>query len=423
MKVAYITMTFPAPSEAFAASDVRTLRDAGVDVSVYTIRTPLRNVRELLVERGLSNLRVSQGGLTADIRGVLSCLTRPVLAGRLLMWLLGVSWKRPVQLMTSLVVVPRSIGILAELERDRPDVVHLFWGHYPSVVGFLVSRKLPGTVLSLFLGAYDLTRRFGGTRWVAQRADLMSTHASCNLTAIEELGVTRNGIHVAHRGIDLTIFEAPSTKKLSRRIVTAGRLERGKGMDDALRVFRDVRTRWPDATMHVLGEGRDRATLGRLAQELGIADAVTFVGHVPQSVVAAELAKAELFILMSWGESERLPNVVKEAMACSCVCVVTETPGMSELLEHGRHGFQVPIGDIAAATGRVNDVFSGRVDALAIREAASKRIAERFDVLASMLSYRRQWQEAIDLRRAGLRRTATGGSMFGEARAAGSGRP
>ena len=63
VKVAYITMRFPAPSETFAGTDVRILRDLGVSVSVHTMRAPASNSARMLEERRLSGLAISQGTL------------------------------------------------------------------------------------------------------------------------------------------------------------------------------------------------------------------------------------------------------------------------------------------------------------------------------------------------------------------------
>jgi glycosyltransferase involved in cell wall biosynthesis len=85
-------------------------------------------------------------------------------------------------------------------------------------------------------------------------------------------------------------------------------------------------------------------------------------------------------------------------MASGCVCVVTETPGIEEVLKNGSSGFVVSPRDVDAAVARIDDLFSGRVDAMALITAASRHIAGFFDVSRSMQSYRDQWQDAITLR-------------------------
>ena len=389
-------MRFPTPCETFAATDIRVLRDAGLDVSVHTLRAAQGNPAHLLVERRLSGLAVSQGTLAADLRGLGSCLVRPALLAQLLMWLVRVMWNEPSHLVASLTLVPRSMGILAELERERPDVVHLFWGHYPCIVGYLVLAALPDSVLSVFLGAYDLTRGYGGTRWVTRRAALVWTHARWNVPAIEALGVPRERLHLAYRGIDLTFFGGDPAGKTRHRLVAAGRLEAEKGMDDVLVVFREVHAKWPDATLRILGDGPDRTRLERRSRLLGIDGVVRFLGHVSHQHVARELSMAEVFLHMSL--DERLPNVVKEAMASRCLCVVTETQGIDELVADRRHGFVVQQKDVAEAAARIDDVFSARVDVMSLLDAASDHIARNFDVVESMCSYRRHWTDALAAR-------------------------
>jgi glycosyltransferase involved in cell wall biosynthesis len=392
-------MRFPVPAETFASTDIRVLRDAGVGVSVHTMRAPQGRPSALLDERRLSGIPISQGTFAADVRGLACCLARPVIVARLLMWILRVTWKRPGQLVTSLALVPRSMGILSELEADPPDVVHLFWGHYPSIVGYLVLTAMPNCILSMFLGAYDLTYRYGGSAWVARRAALLSTHARWNFPLIGAFGIPHARIHLAYRGIDPTSFSGRQVSKIKRRIVSAGRLHEGKGIDDALLVFQRIQAKWPDATLRVLGDGRDRITLERLSRSLGIDRAVTFLGHLPQHDVASELAAAEVFLHMSWEEGERLPNVVKEAMATRCLCVVTETKGIDELVVDGLCGFVVPVRSVEAAAARIEDVFCGGVAVEPMLDAAAEHIARRFNVTESMRSYQRRWTEAIATRR------------------------
>jgi len=295
------------------------------------------------------------------------------------------------------------MGILIELERERPHVVHLFWGHYPSIVGWLVVTALPDIVLSMFLGAYDLVRPYAGSASVAQRADLLTTHARSNVSEIKALGIPHERIHLTYRGIDLTLFTGAGCK-VTRRIVSAGRLEDAKGMRDVLLVFRQVWARWPDATLRILGQGPDRARLEHLSRSLGVGDAVTFVGHVSHADVAMELSKADVFLHMSL--SERLPNVVKEAMASRCLCVVTATEGINELVKDGENGFVVNVGSIATAATRIDGVFGEKTEVTRILDAAAAHVARRFNGIESMRSYLERWTDAIASRNQRLRPVA-----------------
>jgi glycosyltransferase involved in cell wall biosynthesis len=416
LRVSYVTMIFPASSETFACGDVQALTAAGVGVVVYAMRRPrpwprgassdpLRRrsrklaAAEVLAERGLADLSVSHGSLAAIARGVWTASRRPSVMLDLISWVVRCNWRAPVHLVKSLALVPRSLDIFASIQTHRPDVVHLFWGHYPAMVGYLVRRHLQEITVSVFLGAYDLERHYPGTAPVARAADVVWTHAHANVGAIACLGVHASRVRVVHRGVDVATSSVDGGKKVTGRVLTAGRLIKEKHTDDVLAVFAKILAREPHASLVVLGDGPERPRLLAMAASLGIAGAVNFLGHVSQHEVRREMAAAEVFVFMSRSEAERLPNVVKEAMASRCVCVVTETPGIRELVTDGKDGFVVAQGDVEGAARRIHDLLQHREHAGAIATAAHEQIIARFDVRHSMSLYEEWWRLLVCRRR------------------------
>jgi colanic acid/amylovoran biosynthesis glycosyltransferase len=398
LKVAYVTMAFPAPSETFACNDVRALQREGVEVSVHSLRPGGAGWRMLAAERDVTDVPITQNSAGNSIRGMFYALGRPLLLLRVLAWLLRRTTSRPAHLGRSLLLLPRAFDILRRLRRERPDVVHLFWGHYPAIVGYLVRQDMRSSVRSMFLGAYDLTWGYGGTATEARAADAVWTHADHNIAAIERLGVTRSRIHRVYRGIDFRLFPS-ATEKIPFRIVTAGRFLPQKGMDTVLHAFREILQKWPAATLVVLGDGAERKTLEELAASLEIQHAVRFAGRVSQVAVIAEMSSAEVFLFLSRKSSERLPNVVKEAIATGCVIVVSDTDGISELVSDGESGFIVPQSDASAAAERVDRTFSNPERIPALTAAARKHLREHFDVVTSMRIYKNTWNALVAARR------------------------
>ncbi len=416
MKVWYVTMIFPAKTETFACSDVRALVERGIDISVHTLRpprprqferrsrsAPRRVANRLLADRGLSTLDVDWATPMAVLRGLGFGFSHPVIALQFVAWILRHSWRHPRHLSIALSLVPRSLDITRRASRERPDVVHLFWGHYPALVGYLVSRLLPDTVVSMFLGAYDLERGFPGSALVAQRAHLVWTHAKANIPDIVRMGVPRERVRVVYRGIDLARFRS-NGRKHRRQIVTAGRLIASKAMDDAITVLAELLSEFPDVRLTIYGSGPERTNLEALAQRLGVDHAVEFCGHVSHDEMARALAKAEVFLFTSRKPSERLPNAVKEAMASGCYCVVTDTPGIEELVEHGVTGAVVAQGDVGAARECIADALRNPGRAQEIAGAAREHIATEFDVHRSMARYHEGWREHLTNAAPGPRR-------------------
>lgn len=392
MRVTYVTMLFPAPSEVFAATDIRALRALQADVTVHSLRPAQRGVRARLAEHGLQSLPLTFASPATMVVGLAHGIRHPVLAAGLVAWVVQRTWLRPADLVKSLILLPRVLEIARSLRDDPPDVVHLFWGHYPTMVGWVVARQLPDVVLSVFLGAYDLTGRYGGSADVARMADVVWTHAAVNVPAIQRLGVQPARLRVAFRGIDPGAIPARTRPPLtSHRLLAIGRLIPSKAFDDVLEVFARVRPAWPDASLTILGDGPERRRLEQLARHLGVSDATSFLGHVSHERVLAELADADVLLFMSRKDSERLPNVVKEAMACECFCVATRTAGMDELIEDRRHGFLIDPGDIAGAAGFIDAVFRRREPALSMVADAKARVRDHFDARTTMEAYLRTW--------------------------------
>ena len=395
MKVWYITMQFPSPSETFAGVDIRALKRAGADVSVHSLRPAHTDTDRFTHERGTAEVPTTHGGVATIGAGLLECLKRPKLTSGLLVWLFKNN-RRSNQLLRSVALVPRVVKLFAQIERERPDVVHLFWGHYPAMVGYLVQKYLPRTPVSVFLGAYDLVMRYGGSAPVARHADVVWTHAQLNVRDIEALGVSRDRLQVVYRGIELATLPTGSARqKVPKRIVSAGRLIPSKGASDVIRAFEKVVRRWPEASLVLLGDGPERETLEASVRALGLERSVTFLGHVSHETVLSEMSKAEVFLLLSRKPSERLPNVVKEAIGCRCLCVVTVTPGIEELLRHKEHGFVVPRDNPLAAADAVAEVFSGRVAVEEMVAAAYAHLTEAFDVDRSMARYYTTWKALL----------------------------
>lgn len=379
MKVAFVTMQFPVASEAFAAVEIRALRRKQADIKVLTYRSPLPRAQAMLVERGLTELALDQGSPEKTLRGLLLVFLRPADSMFLFRALLSHCWYSPLQLLKGFALLPRSLTLLQELERLRPDVLHLFWGHYPSMLGMLVKKRLPETVISQFLGAYDLETRFPLSAVLARQANLLFTHARANLRAIAALGLETEAVRVSYRGIQIP-DPPPDPEKTPFLFVVAERLVTQKRTAEALLIFSEVHRALPDASLRILGDGPEASNLKRLARDLGIGNRVAFTGHVPHHEVFRHLAEAEVVLTMSQSRSERLPNAIKEAMLHRCLCLAARSPGMDELIEDGGTGFLVAPGDVETAAGRLKEALSEPGAAARIGARAQTRIIEAFDV-------------------------------------------
>lgn len=402
LRVAYLTMLFPAGSETFASLDVRELMRKGLEVEVHSFRPKGADSDRLAQERGLEGVTRTYNGPVASLRGLGRMLARPGEAAAFTAWLLRLTASRPVELLKSLVLLPRAFDILHMLRMSRPDVVHVYWGHYPSLAGALVQRYLPDTLVSMSLGAYDLEARYPATAPVARNALFVRTHGLCNVPElVERVGVAPQNVAVVFNGIDLCLAPptVPSGERIGGRIVTAGRLIKSKAVDEVLVAFAKVRERVPEATLEIFGDGPERLRLEDLARLMGLHEAVSFRGHTGQRRLFEALSHAEVFLFMSRNSSERLPNVLKEAMACGAVCVTTDSVGLDELIPGPRHGRVVALGDVGGAANEVVALLGDPSTMEEIRVSARSHVVESFDVRRTTDAYVSRWGAAVAVRR------------------------
>jgi glycosyltransferase involved in cell wall biosynthesis len=138
-------------------------------------------------------------------------------------------------------------------------------------------------------------------------------------------------------------------------IVAVGRLTGQKDFATLIRAFAAVR-RCRSVRLLILGEGEDHQRLEALARELGVADDVALPGFRDNAV--AYMAKSAVFVLSSaW---EGLPTVLIEALAAGTRVVSTDCPsGPREILQDGRLGALVPVGNAPALAGAITEALAG----------------------------------------------------------------
>jgi glycosyltransferase involved in cell wall biosynthesis len=153
-----------------------------------------------------------------------------------------------------------------------------------------------------------------------------------------------------------------------RRLLAVGALTPFKDHATLLRALARLRES-VDARLLVLGEGECRAALEALARELRIEPAVDFAGHVADA--SPYFARADLFVLSS--RAEGFGNVLVEALAAGVPVVSTDCrSGPAEILDGGRYGTLVPVGDPGALAQAMRATLADPGDADARRARAGR---------------------------------------------------
>lgn len=283
----------------------------------------------------------------------------------------------PAGRLRNVLAVARTIrGIAALLRRHNPDLI-VNWSAKTQLYGAMAALQA-GRAGRVVWWQHGIT----AGHWIDRLATilparLVGSSSAVAMRAQESLWPHRPAAFV-HPGIDRPVLSAKSELTRLRRQVlippdrivlgTVGRLQPGKGQDHFLRALSTLRKRGHD--VHGLIVGGDAYELSpdyethlhRLAEDLGLDDRVTFTGQVPAAAAYVQLM--DVYVGPSLGESFGI--VLAEAMALRVPVVAFAAGGPAEIIDNGRSGILVSVGDdgaLADALERlvVNPRFRRRV--------------------------------------------------------------
>ncbi len=184
----------------------------------------------------------------------------------------------------------------------------------------LFSQNAPEWVFDLYL------RTLG--RWTFNQADVVFCYTEADKERVREYGVSSE-IAVVSNGIDTDRFtpKGPESDLIAGSgpvVLFVGRLVEGKRPGLALEAFAAVKEEYSGAEMYLCGEGPLREELEELASELGVSDAVVFLGQLPYDEMPDVYRSADVLVLPS--RAEGVPRTVLESMASGIPVVVSDLP-------------------------------------------------------------------------------------------------
>ena len=191
---------------------------------------------------------------------------------------------------------------------------------------------------------------------------------------LEREGVPRDRIRVIPNGVAIERFTPVRSARAVRTILTVANLRPEKGHDVLLRAAARLAASHPDLSFVVAGDGPRAAELRAMADRLGVADRVEFLGHVED--VPSLLARADVFVLPSL--SEAFPNAAIEAMAAGLPVIASATGGLLDLVDHQRTGVLVPAADPEALAEAIGALAADPAGAARLGAAAREDVAHRY---------------------------------------------
>src|SRR5882724_4336611 len=276
------------------------------------------------------------------------------------------------------------------------DVIHAHWAIPTGPAAVHAARRvgLP-SVITMHGGDVYVNPEQGydfPTRWYVKPALRWTLRHAGALTAITEdcrrhalrAGAPAESIHLVFNGTDLRRFSpAPGGRDRAdspygRNMIFACRqLFPRKGIRFLIEAAAQLKARFPDLKVVVAGDGFERPDLIALAERLGIARDVTFLGWVPNSELPQYYRAAALSVIPSLEEGFGIPAA--EAMGCETAVVASDAGGLPEVVEHGVTGLIVPRGDATALAEAIGSLLADPVLRARMGRAGRERALRLFD--------------------------------------------
>ena len=222
------------------------------------------------------------------------------------------------------------------------------------------------------------------TREVLRRCDRVLALSSALAQSAVGMGVPESHVQVLPNGVDTRQFVPPERER-EPFLLFVGALSALKGVRYLIQALPEVRARWPQYQLVVVGEGPLRAELTDLASSLQVIEGVRFVGPLPPAEVRNWMRRARVLVLPSLEEG--LGVVLLEALACGTPCVASRVGGIVDVVVP-EVGVLVAPADAEALAQGISRILSESPAQYADRSRAARRRAEAYfswDVVATQL--------------------------------------
>lgn len=301
---------------------------------------------------------------------------------------------------------PFVVGRVARIARAHGCTLIHANNFKATVIARLLARRLR---LPLLVHVHDVKLPPWGvrltSRLLAGENDLgLCVSRAVAPVAVDGCAIRPEHVHVVHTGIRPEPFQSLGERARAEMRAELGlgphepalamvaRMYREKGHREILRVMRTVVRFHPDARLVLAGDGPERGACEALARELGVQDAVRFLGA--RRDVARVLAASDVLVVPS--QSEGLGRAAIEANLVGLPVVAFDTGGLREVIAHPEDGVLVPEGDLEAFARAVCGLLQQpTLHDRRLMRARAERAARRFGIDAHVRHLRECYERAL----------------------------
>ncbi len=397
-RILYIAGTLPARSETFVYREIFAIRALGVDAMTASVHEPARGLGSAVLE-GLSDstVRIYSAGIPRLLLDAAAAILRDPVAscGTLAMACMDAARATDIRGTQRLKVLAQAAAGLALANRIRGlniAHIHAHMAHVPTTIAMYAARRL-GISFSFTGHANDIFPNRSLLREKLRRSSFTACISKWHRDLYNSICPREDAEYpIIHCGVDCrTVAFEPIRSVGGLRILSVGRLVPKKGFDVLLEAAGKLATRrGVEMSVTIAGGGPEETALRAQAARLPPSAHVEFLGELDNGEVMELMGRCEVFALpiriMPSGDRDGIPVVLMEAMAKGRCVISGDLVTIRELIDHGRSGFLVPIGDAEALAGLIERLAADPSLIVRMGAAARKKIEAEFDTGANAAS-------------------------------------
>ena len=381
----YLVSLFPCWSETFIVREIHALMRQGVEVRIISLKPHSEPMvqpdAEILLDRVIYPPASLAGSLKAALPKVLG---HPLQSVRELVPLVKSLWRKPDELVKSVVSWWRTLTMIDAVRAFDPQHLHAHWATYPSSAARILAGRI-GRPWSFTGHAHDIFVHDQDLAGKLNQADFSVTISGYNQKQLAARMIPRNQSRLAviHCGVLPADLPYTAAGREAAYIVGVGRLDPIKGFIHLVEACRLLKERGTAFTCDIIGDGPLRDTLQQAIDAAGLQAQVRLTGALPQQEVRTRINRATLFVLPSVlladGNADGIPVALMEAMACGATAISTRVSGIPELIHHEENGLLVSPGDAAELADAMARLLGDAPLRTRLAEAARRTIVQDFD--------------------------------------------
>ncbi|PKN63274.1 MAG: colanic acid biosynthesis glycosyltransferase WcaL [Deltaproteobacteria bacterium HGW-Deltaproteobacteria-15] len=385
LKIAYVLLWFPKPTETFIFHEIVRLRRMGLPLKVFTLYGAWK--RDLSPEMASTNgtTRMGVSSLIRILFDIGYWLKRSPLTAKTLFFATASRPRAGLEKAgENLWAFLCGFSLARIFMKEEIRHIHAGWAAGPATAAWVASR-LTAIPFSFSARAWDIYPPDGLLREKIRECAFVRSDSRAAIVHLERFAHGHEEkLRVIYNGLTLpSDSKAPVLMKAPFRLLAIGRFVGKKGFPLLLHSCRILRDQGLDFRLIIAGSGPLKRTLQSLCRDWDLESIVSLPGFVSHNRMRELLNRSDILIVPSVvhrsGDRDGIPTVIMEALSARVPVVATNVAGVSEVIQDGLTGKLVLPDNPSSLARAIREMTTDRSRAIEMAEEGRKLVLRQFD--------------------------------------------